>query len=137
MLFRSVSVLSDGKQVKDFSTTLVHHVELSLTEYRNITASWPKQLNLPFEAAMEFDRRGKPMGLRIANIRGNAGSALGLLNKDIITAIGLSCPTGPRDLWAVFDELRTQRKASITLERAGRPHKIFYYLSSTNAKHAG
>ena len=122
----NVSVTSDGKTVTNFSTSLVHHVEVSERELLGYSA---KAGSLPFNAQMEYDREGKAIGIRVSGSE-SASSALGLgLNdKDIITAIGRAHPQGAGDLSLLFEQLRKFRRASITIERLGVPHKIFYYL---------
>jgi hypothetical protein len=122
-----VSVSADGKTVGDFSERLVHHVGISETDLASFTRADERAPRLPIETTAEYDREGKCRGVRVRGLAAE-GPALGLEVDDIITAVGVSHVLKPGDVGVIFEALQRNKRASLTLERAGRPHKIFYYL---------
>lgn len=129
-----VSVETGGKPVADFSTQLVHRVVLTPEQIDTVMASWPDRLYLPFEAQPDRDTWGKICGIKVTRMKSDSNLPnLGLKLGDRVTAVGVSHTKESRDLWKLFDQLRRNSEASLTLEREGKPHKILYYLSKAGS----
>ncbi len=120
-----VAVYSDGKEIKDFNQSLIHRMDITPKVVAAMSASGS---TLPFDGKPEKDARGNVTGVRVANARGTNLALLGLRDKDLVTAVGNSRARSIGDLKKVFIELKTQKSASLTIERSGKPHKMFYYL---------
>lgn len=126
-----VSVSTDGKPVEDFKQPLVHRIRVRPAELRSISGAQGKAMSLPFNAKRVIDLQGKIKGIRVLNVRPPYGTqVLGLQNNDLITAVGLRHVDHPNDFSLLFNQLRSEKQATMTLERDGKPHKILYYLES-------
>ena len=121
-----VSVYQDGKEVKNFQAPLVQRVDIS-NAMLNALAKAPGDLQ--FNGVREKDNRGKISGLRIHAGKGaQAVSALGLKEKDLVTAVGQKRVQQMEDFRFLAKELNETKTSSLTLEREGKPHKILYYI---------
>lgn len=121
-----VSVYQDGKEVKNFQTPLVQRVNISNAMLSSL-AKAPG--DLPFNGVKEKDNRGKITGLRIHSGKSaQAAMALGLKEKDLVTAVGQKRIQQMEDFRLLAKELNATKTASLTLERDGKPHKILYYI---------
>lgn len=127
-----VSVSTDGEQVSNFRTPLVHRVSVSPRELRAYLSEDRQALVLPFQARRVRDLKGGVKGIRVVKILSGKRSALGLIQNDLLTAVGRQHLSGLQDLGTLFTVLRTEKQASLTLEREGKPHKILYYLDSAS-----
>jgi len=115
-----VSVKSNGREVKDFESDLVHHVLLNSgkvaeakTELRAVSAQ---------DAVDQF---GKRYGFRISG----SSDTLGLRPRDIVTATGKKSAPTLEDLVTLVGTLPKgtaeagEAPISFTFDREGRPHK--------------
>jgi len=131
-----VFVTSDGKTVDDFSIELIHRISLTRQEFGQYMKDWPKTLPLPFASRNEKDSRGNPSGVRIVQVNKKAGlHGLGLQRNDLVTAVGTKHTYTSQDMWLLFKLLGEQQRATLTLVRDGKPHKILYSLD--DSKHLG
>ena len=122
-----VSVKSDGRQVSNYSQRLVHRVTLQSTDLLRLTENGPK--GLPFSAKTNYDNNGKPAGVRVVKVTTDKNAPrLGLQPKDLITAVEKSHTNSTNDMWQLFKALQKHRKATLTLVRGGKPHKILYSI---------
>ena len=125
-----VSVNTNGRELKNFEEPLVHRIILSQVELELLKATPQNKLQLPFQGAKEFDNNGKISGLRVVQLDPLSKlPTLGLQNDDIVTAVGLKLVSETSDLIELITSLQNTKQGSITILRAGIPHKILYYLS--------
>ncbi len=127
-----VSVSTDGEDVSNFKTPLVHRVSVTPQELRRYLSAERNALVLPFQARKVRDLKGGVKGIRVVKIISGKRTALGLLENDLLTAVGRKHLSGLQDLGKLFSQLQTEKQASLTLEREGKPHKILYYLDAAS-----
>jgi hypothetical protein len=126
-----VSIKSNGVEQKDFNQQLVHRLSVKSSELKLMSANGQENLLLPFSFESSLDLSGNLSGLKIKSTKTYPGvNSLGLQPGDLITAFGLVKPNGRSDFWKLFVDLNKDKQASITLQRAGRPHKILYYVEN-------
>lgn len=126
-----VSVSAGGREIRDFSTPLVHRLSLPSRAVDQMLKAWPDRVDVPFDGSTARDTRGKVMGVKVARLRSTqATELLGLRQGDIVTAVNAKRATTVRDMGVLLNELREKKSATLTLEREGRPHKILYYLAA-------
>ena len=126
----NVSVATDGTSVSDFGTSLVHRVNISPRELELVSDIRNRRLYLPFSVVPQRDVHGQIAGLFLSQSPGLKNDVtLGFEDSDLITAVGRRFTKTPKDLWFLIEELRSKKEATATIQRGGRPHKIFYYLS--------
>lgn len=126
-----VSVESGGKPIENFEENLIHRITLTDKDVDTALASPSGGLNLPFELTRELDSTGAIKGLRVVSIQPGRGSlALGFRRGDVVTAVNKIHLKQPSELRTVFESMRERKLVSITLERAGVPHKILLYPAS-------
>lgn len=124
-----VTVTADGQKVKNFGETLVHRVDIPETAVNVMVQSWPDSFTRLAQTHTEYDAQGKVMGLRVISPQPGAKiGIIGVLDRDIITAVGLT-PIRSRDqIQSMFAELKKTGLATLTVERGGVPHKYLYYI---------
>ncbi len=124
-----VSVVTDGHQVKDFSHDLVHRVSLTPGEVDRMIAAWPAGFHQVTSTREEYDTHGKFMGLKIVGPAGPGTTVriLKLVDRDVITAVGLNKVKSEKDLLVLFQELKKSGYSTMTIERGGMPHKYLFY----------
>lgn len=120
-----VSVKSAGEEVEDFQTSLVHRIVLS-EEIRKLSAA-----ELPFELSLQRDFSGGLQGIKVGDKSGQEKASLaviGLLDRDVITAIGRNMAKDVSQLSAFLKVLPhlSQEESSMTLLRRGQPHKVIF-----------
>ena len=128
-----VSVSANGAPVKDFNEQLIHRVivnkkDLVLLSTSSVAGS------VPFTGKSERDHFGEIAGVRLTEIRtAKVLPTLGLQDGDLLTAVGKKHTTSLDDLKQLAIDLiagsATEKRASLTLIRRGRPHKILYSLN--------
>jgi len=124
-----VSVSAGGAEIENFEQRLVHRVALTPQQLNILARRGPGTLNVPFGSIGEFDREGNSMGFRLVASRDPARYPnLGLRAGDVITAVGKRRASSVKDLWDVFNAVREDGTASVTLIRDGSPHKILYSI---------
>lgn len=132
-----VSVKQDGKPVETFSESLVHRVGVTKAEIMEIFGPAPEHMNLPFALKPKADLRGGIVGFEVVETfesrsRLDRGmSSLGLRIGDLITAVGKMRIGHEEDFWHIYDLLKLNQQATLTIEREGRPHKFLYFLKDT------
>jgi type II secretory pathway component PulC len=124
-----VSVVSDGEPVKDFEQKLVLRVELPESVLDKINPPNSEIVNIPFNLTSKLDEFGEPMGVLLAS-QGTTvkNNPLKLVEDDLLTAINQFHVRYVVDISYLFQSLRLDKRASITLQRYGKPMKIYYYL---------
>lgn len=123
-----VSVVTNGREVKDLNQDLVHRVAISRAQVDSILESWPAQFRKIGQTRDEYDSQGKYMGLRIAGpSTGAPVPVLGLRDRDVITAVGPKPVRAEGDMLALFKDLKQSGRATMTIERSGMPHKFLYF----------
>ena len=126
-----VSVTSEGRQIKDYNQSLVHRVEISKVVIDQMIQSWPAPFHKIATTQNEYDSQGKLMGLRVVAAAGGEKIAvLNLVDRDIITAVGVAPIHKENDILALFTELKKTGGSTMTIERSGMPHKFLYYVQS-------
>lgn len=129
-----VSVAVDGKSVNDFSTELVHRMQVTPQEVKRLAATLPKRVNVPFGSVPEVSFTGDSVGFRLTPKRSSSESlTLGLRAGDVVTAINKTHPSSVLDFRELISSLQSDKRASITILRSGEPHKILYYLVSSSS----
>lgn len=124
-----VSVRTDGGDIKNFETALVHRMYYKPAELDALKHDWPDSFSKQLKGTPEFDTLGKLMGVRIVATSGaSSKEMLGFKLGDLITAAGTTHIGSLDQLDTVLSDLSAKRQASITLVRNGQPHKILYYL---------
>ena len=109
-----VTVENSGKELANFEEPLVHRIEVGSAA-----------TSAGLKAGREFDGAGKERGIRVRKeSTAETLALLGLKSEDVITAIGRRRVTTPEDLQLLDSELRSG--GSLTLERGGNPHKIYF-----------
>jgi len=130
-----VSVSSGGREIKDFEKRLVHHIEIPRARVEEIVRPWPKGLNLALIGRVDKDMRGGVAGLKMRmGGSGVSGAELGLEDNDLVTAVETKRVTDVRGFYPLFAALLKDGKASLTFDRGGVPHKLFYYLPETKGE---
>lgn len=128
-----VSVESNGKPVADFNDKLVHRVELQPREVQRLFPKGRATPNLPFKAKKVFDSRGSVRGLKITGIKGAPAPSFGLVENDLVTAVGRRQAKSPDAFMQLFQDLEKDKQSSLTLERSGKPHKILFFSGNSAA----
>lgn len=130
-----VSVSSGGREIKDFEKTLVHYIEIPRAKVEEVVRPWPKGLNLGLIGRVDKDMRGGVAGLKLRmGGSGVSGAELGLQDNDLVTSVEAKRVTDIRGFYPLFAALLKEGKASLTLDRSGVPHKVFYYLPETKSE---
>ena len=123
-----VSVSSNGTTVSDFETQLVHRLELSESQVRVLKENMVS--NCGCGGSIMHDGAGKLAGVKMTRIeKGSPLLEIGLKNGDILTAIGVTPVTDIQQIDNLFVSLLKDKTASLTFQRSGHPHKMFFYLS--------
>lgn len=124
-----VSVTSGGKPVNDFQERLVHRVTLSKKDLAAIMPVPGRAPQVPFTGRVEKDGQGGIVGLKLTEVRtSDVLPTFGLQDGDLITAVGKKHPNEISDLSQIVLDIRKNSEATLTLQRNGKPHKIFYGL---------
>ena len=111
-----VSVSSSGRELKDFSKPLVHRMQITPEQLLEIFDAQAEVLRLPFKGKRIYDNRGGVKGLRIVQSgSGEKRTVLGIRHNDLLTSIGKSHTKGLSDLWILYEALRTNHRATLTL----------------------
>ena len=127
-----VSVTTEGRQIKDYNQALVHRVQISKAAIDQMIQSWPADFRKLATTQNEYDTHGKLMGLRVVAAASGAKIAvLNLVDRDIITAVGVAPIRSENDILALFTDLKKNGSATMTIERGGTPHKFLYYVQSS------
>lgn len=128
-----VSVREGSREVNDFETPLVHRIGLSRADINKILPTGSNTMKLPFKGRPLKDARGNISGVRLyrresgPRLKGSK-FLLGLKENDLVTAVGVKHVKSYADLRMLLEMLLKEQHISVTLEREGSPHKIFYYL---------
>lgn len=125
-----VSVSKEGRALSNFEQELVHRVQVTQREIDAVLSKWPAQLNFPFSGVVVPSGASGVLGLRVVfDVSHTAGGfTWGLASGDLITAVGTVPVVKMNDLIKLVSELRSNRRASLTVQRDGVPHKVLYYL---------
>ena len=124
-----VSVTSGGKPVPNFQQKLVHRITLSK---QDLTALMPvpgRGPQIPFTGKVDRDSNGGIVGLKLTEVRTNTVMpTFGLQDGDMLTAVGSKHVDDLSDLTQIAIDIRKNAQATLTLQRNGLPHKVFYTL---------
>ncbi len=121
-----VSVTTDGEEVGDFSTNLIHHINVRPKQLEITQSKWFNTENI--ESVTEYTAAKEVIGFRLVVYRSEVAEVLGLKQGDLITAVGKVLGEDIADMRALFRDLNTTGKATLTMQRDGKPHKMLYYL---------
>ena len=122
-----VSVYEGNKQIKNPSASLVHRYQLSPSVLNKLGQDVSK--SLPFSFRTVNDAKGMPKGIKLSSHGITSGKiSMGLQHNDIVTAINKTHVTKESQLSILTKTLKADSKATLTLERKGKPHKIYYKI---------
>lgn len=125
-----VSVETAGREVSSFAP-LVHHLYLDESQLTRLETGFLNLNTLPLK--LDIDGKGKVAGVRVQ--QGASQSVLQLLGlrlNDRLTGVSGRPIERISDLTALPAGLRSANTGSLTLERAGESHKIYFYIGEPN-----
>lgn len=127
-----VSVYSGGKKVLNPNQRLVQRMVIPNSLVDSAIIDWPNKLSLPFTCNLELDAMGSSMGLRVDFnvLRKEKLPSLGLVQGDLITAVGTTLANDINQLYVIFEALKKGETSSITIQRGGVDSKIFFLPES-------
>lgn len=123
-----VSVKTGGEAVKDFNTSLVHRIILNKDEFNALLLRTRNKQNVTFVFSPDRDSKGGVKGLKVSRAEQRYATMLGFGQGDLITAVGKAQMKNQDPLRVLLNDFQATKKATLTLERNGKPHKILYYL---------
>lgn len=129
-----VTVVEDGKTVSDTSKQLVHRMVISKSNLKSSFGATPEEMQALLNINAQLDAYQRVAGLEVLGRSPSSETAskqagnLGLQYGDMVTAVGKNRVIDPVDFWGVYEALKIEKKATITLQRRGDAHKILYFL---------
>jgi len=126
-----VTVSENGKKVSDLSKQLVHRIGFSASELEDIFGTNSSEMEQSLSLRTQLDHLRRVTGLEVSGEGRkltDEARELGLMNGDLVTAVGLSRVKNTVDFWQMYESLKKQGSATITLQRQGDAHKILYFL---------
>lgn len=116
-----VSVFQDGKEVAAEKNRHIHHIKLLKRRLPNS----PNEL--PFEFLPITDSQERIRGLMVRErMPVYSKYIMGLTKGDIITNIEQVTASSDNEIRLLLDTIRYKGKATVSIERDGKPHKIFF-----------
>lgn len=115
---------SDNKKV-DASKKYIHRVLVRKESLPNYVQ------DLPFSFVPIEDSSGRIRGLMVREkVQIFVDSVMGLTKGDILTSVDRTPVASIRELRQLVDTIRYKGKSTVTIERKGEPHKLFYVLAN-------
>ncbi len=126
----NVQVFSNGKKVDNHNIRLVHRLSIKVETLESVFGEDVKSPKLGFETEKAIDRAGAVYGFKvISDPKLKNLPKFGLTDGDIVTAIGNYRPQVKSDMEHLYTQLKTKTNTTLTFIRAGKHHKIFYFLT--------
>lgn len=116
-----VSVVQDGKEIAAGQNKHIHNIKLLKRRLPNSPSE------LPFEFLPIQDSQERIRGLMVRErVPVYSKFIMGLTKGDIITNIEQVVASSDSEIRLLLDTLRYKGKATVSIERDGKPHKLFF-----------